>query len=197
MISCALECFRLGLGGVGAGLLVGFSTYMRSAELVKVTVAEVAFPGDPVLIDPRHAAILIGRSKAGRPQWAKVRSALAVLALRVMVAGKPRDARVFDCTSRELLDGFKMAQIAIGFPVPIFVIHSLRHGGATHDFVSGALVFLDIRLQGRWSGESITLHYVQEGQAAILRATLPVQVVEHFRGAEWKLSALLWKLVAR
>ena len=53
-----------------------------------------------------------------------------------------------------------------------YVPHSLRHGGATHDFLRG-LSLEDILHIGRWASIKSARHYVQEGRALLLSTSVP------------------------
>ena len=54
------------------------------------------------------------------------------------------------------------------FQRPFIVIHSFRHGGATHDHLVAEHSLTYILNRGRWSGLKVTKRYIQEGQALLL-----------------------------
>jgi len=55
-------------------------------------------------------------------------------------------------------------------------MHSLRHGGASYDFIRG--VPMDkIIIRGRWSGLAVTRRYIQESQALVLELSVPQAVL--------------------
>ena len=64
---------------------------------------------------------------------------------------------------------FKLACEDLGLSSD-FVPHSLRHGGATHDYLKG-LPIEDIMRLGRWI-------YIQSGRAILLSNIIPREVVE-------------------
>jgi hypothetical protein len=41
--------------------------------------------------------------------------------------------------------------------------HSLRHGGATHDYLKG-MPFDDVMVRGRWAVTKSAVHYIQQGR---------------------------------
>ena len=55
---------------------------------------------------------------------------------------------------------------------PRFVLHSLRHGGATDLFNDGWPIE-NIRIRGRWESVKSALHYVQAGRAVALHSSAP------------------------
>ena len=65
---------------------------------------------------------------------------------------------------------FYDAQVRLGWAgadggVP-FVPHSLRHGGASCDYLfNGARYLEDILFRGRWGSMQSTRHYIQQGPA--------------------------------
>ena len=163
-------------------LLTAFDCYLRSMDIWCLQCCDVAFQGDPRLIDLScPAAICLRYTKAQRSQWVGVRCTLAVAGLRRMTEGKAPSCLVFELRSDQLLSLFKRAQVWIGFPQPPHRVHSLRGGGATHDRIHEILSFLEIQLRGRWSGRNITLHYIQESQAMLLQLVFPEAVKSKIR----------------
>lgn len=142
----------------------------------------VALPGDP-----RHshegkshdgAPILLRTTKAGRPQWVSVRDPLVVAFLRDLrrlVYGRGSNEYLFGSLRRTLLKEFARAQIELGFPVPIFVLHSLRHGGASFDFLTNVPIE-KIIVHGRWVAIKVTRRYIQKSQARMLSMDIPAAV---------------------
>ena len=67
---------------------------------------------------------------------------------------------------------FYTAQVNLGWAEPDgsvpFVPHSLRHGGATADYITQGSRFLeDILFRGRWASVKSTRHYIQQGPALL------------------------------
>ncbi len=191
VFACALVLCKGGRLPSAAALLLGFDCYLRRAELERLRVSDIVFAGDARFVSPAGgAAVCLGRTKAGRPQWVAVRCPLALLALRCITKGAARSSKLFPRGGRELLDDFKRAQVILGLP-PLCVLHSLRHGGATYDFTAGILAFFSITLRGRWSGAKITLHYIQEGQALLLLLDLPSKLRRGMVAIELELASWL------
>ena len=67
---------------------------------------------------------------------------------------------------------------------PDYVPHSLRHGGATHDHITG-VPLEEILRHGRWAAVKSARHYVQSGRALLLTTAVPAEVAALAR----KLSA--------
>jgi hypothetical protein len=174
---CAKELHQRGHDGAATAVLTGFDCYLRSMDICCLQCCDVAFRGDPRLVNRNClAAICLRYTKAQRHQWVSVRCPLAVKGLRHLTAGRPPSDLVFGLRSDQLLSLFKEAQVWLGFPKPPHRVHGLRGGGATHDRIHRALAFLEIQLRGRWSGNKITLHYIQESQAMLLQLDFPDSV---------------------
>ena len=95
--------------------------------------------------------------------------------LRRLVYGRGPNEYLFGSLRRTLLEEFARAQIELGFPVPIFVLHSLRHGGASFDFLTNVPIE-KIMVHGRWAAIKITRRYIQESQARMLSMDIPAAV---------------------
>ena len=84
-------------------------------------------------------------------------------------------------SARRLLFGYKKDALrrllqrevaALGVDVH-FVLHSLRHGGATHMFTIDEESLDSIVVRGRWKRMESGRHYVQEGRFDLIRMALP------------------------
>ena len=68
--------------------------------------------------------------------------------------------------------GFKAAAASLGLQAEHFTLHSLRHGGATHDYVR-AVPIEDILLRGRWRSNNTARIYIQSGRALLVAHQTP------------------------
>ena len=68
-----------------------------------------------------------------------------------------------------------------GFAEPIFAIHSLRHGGATHDHLNAVFTMEEIMPHGRWKGMECARRYVQDSQGLIMKVAAPNAVSDRLR----------------
>lgn len=171
LLGCAVELARRGRRHVAAALLLGFDCYLRHSDLKWLRVSDVSFPGDPRLQVPGLGAVFIFNTKAGRKQWVPVRCPLAIGLLRALVWGRRPSDFLFGPDRHGLLAGFRFGQRCLGIGGR-FVMHSLRHGGASYDFIRG--VPMDkIIIRGRWSGLAVTRRYIQESQALVLELSVP------------------------
>lgn len=90
----------------------------------------------------------------------------------------------FDTTAPRL--AFMLALSKIGRENLGFVPHSLRHGGATHDYMPG-LSMEDIQAMWRQFSSTSCRRYVQAGRGLILATVLPTSVLRNMPKALWRL----------
>lgn len=83
-------------------------------------------------------------------------------------------AQVFPFTAARLRALMQSSAQALGLAAP-YVLHSLRHGGATCDYIAGRPVAA-IVLRGRWASFKSARTYIQRGQALLLDAVIPHNV---------------------
>ena len=114
--------------------------------------------------------------------------------MRGWVDGLPHNSRLFPCSARAFRAAFRDVQIRAGFERPLFVPHSLRHGGACFDFNSegpASLTLKEVMVRGRWAGLACTLIYIRESQAFLRDLVFPLD--ESYGGllSEDELEAVL------
>jgi len=91
-------------------------------------------------------------------------------------AGAERGARVFPYSEHKFRSLFASAAADLGIPSDI-TPHSLRHGGATHDYASHRLTTDQIRVRGRWKSEKSMHHYVGAMRSALVNRHIPEDAV--------------------
>jgi integrase len=92
--------------------------------------------------------------------------------LQTVMRETPAGAFLFPFSTAVYRQAFKGACAAVGLGHCGFVPHSLRHGGATHDILSGTSIE-DVLLRGRWASTKSARHYVQSGRALMLDLSVP------------------------
>ena len=171
----AVRLAAVGLWSSGVGVLLSFDSYLRIGELTRLRKRRVAFDLD-VRVGSAHRGTSLGlrRTKTGPFKWVNVRSPVVQTLLRQLVGNLPdENSRLFPCASA-FYRHFKRACADLGLSKS-YVPHSLRHGGATHDFLRG-LSLEDILHIGRWASIKSARHYVQEGRALLLSTSVPRDV---------------------
>jgi integrase len=171
MWACAIELILANKRNSAAALVVGFDCYTRHGELFRLICSDVILPGDVRLVPGHRAALLLRCTKTGPLQYVRLRCKFAIAFLCELVVDKSSDALVFGLTGKSLLRDFKWAQLKLGFLVPLFVVHSLRHGSATHD--AGHMSIVDVMAHGRWRSLKSVRIYVRQHTAAQLALSIP------------------------
>ena len=163
----------------GVATILAFHCYLRVGELCNLRFRDVALPGDLRLAGSDDVVLRLPKTKTGPNKWATVRSpfveALLLSFLKSRGPGHPEDF-VFGFSSPRFRKEFKLACRDLGLGDVGFVPHSLRHGGATHDFNMGVPIE-DILHLGRWASTKSARHYIQSGRASLLAIDIPSEVV--------------------
>lgn len=159
-------------------VLVAFNAYLRSSDLVGLRVRDVNFVG-------AHAVLHIEQSKTGRHQAASLEDPDVVLLLKALVARRRAavglNGRLFPYTSTgEYQRNFKTWVEAMHLGHLGLVPHSLRHGGATRDFLRGMEV-ARIQIKGRWRDPKSAAHYIQSCPALLQKQSVPSALLEKGR----------------
>ena len=131
-----------GLGLLSLGLLLAFHCLLRASELSNLRVADVALPGDPRMGSVfAHSLLLLPYTKTGRNQSVPVRSRTLTRVLRTLTEGKTPTDFVFGRRSTtSMRHYFRAACSEAGLGAAGYTLHSLRHGGATHEYLNGLSV---------------------------------------------------------
>ena len=160
-------------------VLLAFDCYLRIGELLAVRVCDVALPRDSRSGVVDQCIIALPRTKTGTNQSVVVRHPHITSLLSVLVRVRRRvdgdGALVFALSQARFRSLFTRACAALGLSAP-YTPHSLRHGGATHDYVRGVPI-ADIMARGRWRGQQSAARYIQSGRAQLLATRVPAEVM--------------------
>jgi hypothetical protein len=183
-MAVAIVLARGGDVEAATALILAFHIYARGAEIDGLQDFDVALPGDPRLINQACGSILLWDTKAGRMQSVLVDDQLVLEALAAQRARnkvtQPQGGQFFSSLRKtgpeSLLARFKAAQRKLGFPEPLWVRHSERHGGATHDYELKIRSEAAIQLRGRWALLQTMKVYLNGAQAQIQALVFPPAV---------------------
>ena len=203
-----LLCLRLlqqgSRGAFHAGIagLLGFSTYARSCEIRNLRDLDVRRPEDEANFLSDRGTAYLRKTKAGVPQAVVLDDPWINMWLDVFVALKgdkhaTAESSMFDFGKKSFLEWYKWAQQEIGYSSPPFVGHSLRHGGATHDHMSGHRNVSGIKIRGRWKSYAALQVYLQAMQANLAAEELPDKARAFFAGDTLKARRLLTEIAKR
>lgn len=159
--------------------LLGFDCYLRVSEFSGLMKVDVAEPGDrrmgSISSQDQEMVIRLKDTKTGPNQMVVVRRPVVKKLVKRMVQA-PGGPKLFNFTSGQYRVAFKKACKSLGLSSS-FVPHSLRHGGATHDFLNG--VGLDaILLRGRWATTTSARRYIQSGRSLLIDSSISTALLD-------------------
>lgn len=162
----------------GIATLVCFDCLFRKEELCKLLVDDVAVTGDPrVARSFRGAFIRLKSTKRGLNQSVTVTdpTIIKLLSVAVSLAKSAGRKQLWSFSSSQYYRAFRRV-ISLLSLSSRFVVHSIRHGGATHLMTAGVPVN-DIMIRGRWKSPESFRTYVQQWQSLLLTNRYPSIVI--------------------
>ena len=188
-LTVAIACTMASSGyhGPAVAMLVGFDCYLRVSELTALRLKDVVMPNDPRMGRVHtNMAVCLGKTKTGLDQSVGLQNpdVAAVLALWATTvrtrgaSGSAADAnpRVFAFSPDFFRRLIRKACDALGLTTP-YVPHSLRHGGATFDFLRTNSVE-HVQFRGRWKSLESVRRYVQTARALLAALDVPATLNE-------------------
>ncbi len=157
------------------GVLLAFDCYLRLGELLNLRKEDVSVPGD-VRLERGYPdmALALRHTKTG-PNKSVVVADPALRALVLQLVAATGDGQLlFPYSPSYFRSVFRAGAAALGLS-PLYVPHSLRHGGATRDHMRG-YPLEDILARGRWASTQSARRYVQAGRALLLAMRTPPAV---------------------
>lgn len=177
VIACTLA--RSGYHGPAVAMLVGFDCYLRVGELTRIRRRDIVLPNDARMGRAHTSmAVCLTKTKTGPNQSVALqnRDVADILCAWVhgLVPGPTTDANplVFDFAPDLLRRLMRNACVQLGVGQTPYVPHSLRHGGATADFLrTGSIQHVQFR--GRWKLTETVRTYVQTARALLAAQQVP------------------------
>jgi integrase len=162
-------------GAMAIGILLSFDCYLRVSELLQLDVSDVAF-GDDVRIGLDGDEVFgrvhlhLRRTKTGPNKGVEVANGHVKVLLRVL-CDKVGSGRLFNYHISTYRRWFKKACISLGLSSD-YTPHSLRHGGATYDYLNGMPIG-DVMVRGRWAQSKSASHYISMGRQLMMLQRVP------------------------
>jgi hypothetical protein len=176
LIACTLALS--GHRAAGVAVLLAFDCYLRAGELTSLRLCDVARPGDPRLGGVSHTVTLrLARTKTGVNQSVMVRRAEVAAIVEDFTETCYQtgccewSGRLFGLTTQRFRELFRAAVAALQLPAA-YTPHSLRHGGATHDFMQHRSVN-EIMYRGRWTSMESCNRYTRSLDGRLLALEVP------------------------
>lgn len=181
------------LGDEAGGLmtLLAFECYLRCGELVAVRACD--------LVELRgRLFVKLPSTKTGPDQGVPVTDPTVALLVRRLARRRDPDQHLFPSGSaRQYRALFQAALRLLGLHKIGFTPHSMRHGGATHDFHHRGVTVEDVLLRGRWKSTKSARHYIRSLPALLAKVAVPDWVMRHGRAMEGMLDYVFTLPVAR
>jgi integrase len=174
----AVSMSRQGWHAEAVATLLAFDCYLRISEFVQLCGADVARESDPRLGSAQTAmALRLARTKTGLNKFVVLRDpqVARVFSSYLSFTRPAASERVFPFSAHRYRTGLRYACAALGVSGWRITPHSLRHGGASRDFLAGASIE-QIRHRGRWASAASAERYVQSAPALLLQFNMPAQL---------------------
>jgi integrase len=171
LISCWFA--RRGRAHYGIGTLLAFDGYLRINELVNLHVNDFAFGTDRRFGNLKDRLFInIRKAKTGVWQGVEILDPHVRQLIKCLIESINRngDPRIFPFTDDQYRRALAVACRSL--ELPHYVPHSLRHGGATRDYVEGIRVE-DIMARGRWAVTKTARRYIQQSRQLLMLADIP------------------------
>ena len=175
-IACSLA--RSGFHAPGIAMLVAFDCYLRVGELTKLRLRDIIMPSDARMGSAHtNMAVCLAKTKTGinqsvsidRPEVAEI---LCAWVRTLSHSSSEVNPFVFAFTPAHLRGLMRDACVQLGIGHASYVPHSLRHGGATADFLrTGSIVRVQFR--GRWKSMESVRTYVHAARALLADQQVP------------------------
>lgn len=162
--------------------LLAFDCYLRCGELVALRTQD--------LVEMRgRLYVKIPSSKTGPDQGVMVSDPdIALLAQCLVRRREPGDRLFPSGLAHQYRVVFYRALDALGLRRLGFTPHSMRHGGATHDFHHRGISVENVLLKGRWKSTTSARHYIRSLPGLLAKVPIPPQVLHYGRRCEQHLA---------
>lgn len=180
VMACTLA--RSGYPGPAIAMLLAFDCFLRVGELTRIRFTDIVMPNDP-RTGRAHStmAVVLRTAKTGKLQSVGVADPdvarlVAMWARSPVVHSNPSDPdpRLFAFSPDFLRRLMYQASAALQLPTR-YTPHSLRHGGATDDFLRHGSVER-VQFRGRWKQLESVRRYVQMARAVLSRRQVPPHI---------------------
>ena len=175
LLACSFA--RSGLHAAAIVMLVGFDCYMRINELLSLRRSDVVLPRDPRMGRAHVGMMVVLRAtKTGPNQSVSLQSEDVAQLLHLWMQLLPDtapDAPVFPgCTAQAMNSYIHSACASLGLSATPYVCHSMRHGGATADYLRTKSIE-HVVFRGRWASLKSAKTYVQQARALLAARAMP------------------------
>lgn len=191
----AMCTWRASKGNIHASLAInlGFHGFLRANEICSLKVSDICFSNDPRLSDflSSRAGCVVRNAKTGKNQCIPLSEQTLLRRLQRFVLSKPPlTASLFQLSYADLSAYFHDALSHLKLTTQGYSLHSLRHGGATFEWLNNSTL-KDVMMKGRLESESSCKRYLNAGRAILVRTTLShcSSALIHQLAPRWRATA--------
>lgn len=183
----AATLLQRGQARAAIATLLTFHCYLRVGEMVNLRVGDVRIPRNALSLSVNHGQrpydnvqVHLRQTKTRDNQTVEVEHRVIAQLLHRCVFGRADDERVFDFTRTNQFryEVLRPTLVELGLGHFAFRPHSLRHGGATHDYSQARRSAADIQRRGRWAASKSADHYIQTLRALDLVERIPADILQ-------------------
>lgn len=180
----AVTMSRSGHHGCAVAILLAFDCYLRVGELTRLRCCDVVQPQDPRMGSGHTTmALRLPKTKTGLNQWVSLKNnditliLISWMKVQCHVIDRHSTRLVFPFSPSYLRSVLHSAKDKLGLGGTPYVPHSLRHGGATYDYLRGDTIE-QVMYRGRWQSMVSARRYIQTGRALLVAQQVPPQLNE-------------------
>ena len=170
----AVDMWRRRRHLMAVGVLLSFDCLLRVGELVGLLREDAADHDDPrlgVTNSARTFSLRLRHTKTGPNKWTMVSDPAVVHLLRFVYDTTEPKKPLFPFSAAQLRSAFHESVESLGLS-RTYVLHSLRHGGASHLYLSGMSIE-NVLERGRWASTKSARHYIQASRSLLLAVDVP------------------------
>lgn len=165
----AVDLWEHGCHDAAIMVLLSHECYLRAREAIRLLVGDFGDASHMGLSAERGVGgIGLRHTKTGPNQFVSIRDPLVLSLLSRHCDGRPSTVPLFALSYSQYRHQFKDSLRRVGLDGFDFVLHSLRHGGATSDFCRNR-PYDYIQLRGRWAHSESMVRYINAGAALSIR----------------------------
>ena len=148
--------------------MAGFEGYLRVSEAVGVK-------GVDVVLREQEGVVALAKTKTGLNQSIVIRSGRFLDLTRRLCKQTRGQATLVGFSAETYRRVFRRIVALLGVEPGMLTPHSLRHGGATDDYMRG-VPMADIVVKGRWVYAKTAARYIQQGRALLVKFRVSPQL---------------------
>ena len=159
-----------------------FEGYLRLSEALGAKAGDFDISGE-------DGVLALPKSKTGLNQSVVIHSGEWLKLTKTLLRSKAKTDPLVSIRPPVFRKLFQASLSKLGVHASKFTPHSLRHGGATWDYLQGYPI-ADIVVRGRWTQAKTASRYIQQGRAALIKLDLPKQLRRKMRSVRSRAASL-------